>query len=188
VEWRSGLDFPTDFVTRAARAADLIVIGREWTPLDPYRSLDPGGLILRAGRPVVVAPRGITSLSARNIMVAWKDAREARRAVRDALPFLQQAQSILLVEVVETGMEQQALQCLKDVRHFLERHHIKPISERVRAAEVTVSDTLLKLVQEARIDLIVAGAYGHSRLGEWIFGGVTRDLLAASPVCCLFSH
>jgi nucleotide-binding universal stress UspA family protein len=53
---------------------------------------------------------------------------------------------------------------------------------------VTVTDTLLGLVQEMRIDLIVAGAYGHSRLGEWIFGGVTRDLLAASPVCCLFSH
>jgi hypothetical protein len=77
-------------------------------------------LILRAGRPVVVAPRGTGSLSGRNVMVAWKDAREARRAVRDALPFLQDAETILLLEVVEGGMEQQALQRLKDVRHFLE--------------------------------------------------------------------
>jgi nucleotide-binding universal stress UspA family protein len=53
---------------------------------------------------------------------------------------------------------------------------------------VTAADTLLASARDARIDLIVCGAYGHSRLGELIFGGVTRDLLKASPVCCLFSH
>jgi nucleotide-binding universal stress UspA family protein len=188
VEWRCGLDFPTDLVTREARAADLLVIGRDWTPLDPYSSLDPGGLILRAGRPVLVVPSEITALSGRNVMVAWKDTREARRAVRDALPFLREAHTVLLIEVVDAGNEQQAFQRLKDVRRFLAAHRITAISERVRAAGVTAADTLLAAVEEARIDLIVCGAYGHSRLGEWFFGGVTRDLLKAAPVCCLFSH
>jgi nucleotide-binding universal stress UspA family protein len=187
-EWRCSLDFPTDYVAREARAADLIVIGREWRPMDPYRSLDAGGLILKAGRPVLVAPKGITSLSARRILIAWKDVREARRAVQDALPFLQRADSILIVEIPEAGEEEQALRRVKDVSRFLANHRITTIGERVRAPEVRAIDTLLHVVQDERIDLIVAGAYGHSRLGEWIFGGVTRDLLTTSPVCCLLSH
>jgi nucleotide-binding universal stress UspA family protein len=80
------------------------------------------------------------------------------------------------------------LRRLKDVGGFLARHGITVVGERVRAPTVTVTDTLFHLVEEERIDLIVAGADGQKRLGEWIFGGVTRDLLATSPVCCLFSH
>jgi nucleotide-binding universal stress UspA family protein len=53
---------------------------------------------------------------------------------------------------------------------------------------VTASDSLLRFIEDENIGLIVTGAYGHSRLGEWAFGGVTRDLLAQSPICCLFSH
>jgi nucleotide-binding universal stress UspA family protein len=58
----------------------------------------------------------------------------------------------------------------------------------LRPHEVTVTDALLRAIEDENIDLIVAGAYGHSRLGEWIFGGVTRELLAGSPICCLLSH
>jgi nucleotide-binding universal stress UspA family protein len=187
-EWRCSLDFPADLVAREARAADLVVIGRHWVPMDPYRSLDPGGLILKAGRPVLVVPEGISSLAARRIMIAWKDTREARRAVRDAIPLLSGADNVLLLEIPEVGKEEQAARRLKDLAGFLAKHGVTVVSERVRAPEVTVTDSLLHLVEDERVDLIVAGAYGHSRLGEWIFGGVTRDLLAASPVCCLFSH
>jgi hypothetical protein len=56
----------------------------------------------------------------------------------------------------------------------------------LQAANVT--DELLRVVRTKQIDLLVAGAYGHSQLGEWVFGGVTRDLLHKSPVCCLYSH
>jgi nucleotide-binding universal stress UspA family protein len=188
VEWRASLDFPTEYIMREARAADLVIIGRQWAPMDPYRSLDPGSLVLKVGRPVLVVPEGITSLSAKKIMIAWKDVREARRAVLDAVPFLREAASVMLVEVVEAGVEQQAFHRLKDVARFLERHHITIVSERVLASQVTTTDSLLRWVEDNQSDLIVAGAYGHSRLGEWIFGGVTRDLLAASPVCCFLSH
>jgi nucleotide-binding universal stress UspA family protein len=58
----------------------------------------------------------------------------------------------------------------------------------VRPIEGTASGALLRLVEEQSVDLIVSGAYGHSRLGEWIFGGMTQDLLTQSPVCCLLSH
>ena len=62
------------------------------------------------------------------------------------------------------------------------------ITERVRPDEVGVTETLLRFIHDENIHLIVAGAYGHSRLGEWAFGGATRGLLAESPICCLFSH
>ncbi len=76
----------------------------------------------------------------------------------------------------------------KDVAAYLGRHGVKVVTERVRTAEVTVTNTLLRLIESENIDLLVAGAYGHSRVGEWVFGGITRDLLADLPVCCLFSH
>jgi nucleotide-binding universal stress UspA family protein len=186
-EWRCELDFPAALVAREARAADLIIIGNEPENPDPFRALDPGALLLKAGRPVLVVPRRVFSLSLRHVAIAWKDVREARRAVLDALPLLQQAESVMIVELVEGGRDQ-TLRGAKDVGKYLVRHGIKTVAERFRPAEVTASDSLIRFIENENIGLIVSGAYGHSRLGEWAFGGVTRDLLAESPICCLFSH
>ena len=100
-EWRSVLDLPTDAVAREARAADLVVIGNRRENADPFRALDPGGVLMQAGRPVLVVPDAVQALPARHIAVAWKNAREARRAVRDALPFLRRAENVMIVEIVE---------------------------------------------------------------------------------------
>ena len=72
VEWRSGLDFPSDYIAREARAADLLVIGRQFRSEDLFRSLDPGELILKAGRPVLLVPNEVTSFSGKRIAIAWK--------------------------------------------------------------------------------------------------------------------
>jgi nucleotide-binding universal stress UspA family protein len=77
---------------------------------------------------------------------------------------------------------------VKDLAKYLTRHRVEIITERVRPADVIPINSLLRLIASESIDLLVAGAYGHSRLGEWVFGGVTRNLLAESPICCLFSH
>lgn len=188
VEWRSSLEFPTEFVAREARAADLVIIGRDRKSYDPYRSTDSGALVLRTGRPVLVVPLGIQSLAAKRVVIAWKDTREARRAVQDALPFLRAAKEIIVMEVAKWGSEQESLHRLKDVGGYLSRHGITALAEWVRPIEGTEAGALLRLVEEQSVDLIVAGAYGHSRLGEWIFGGMTQDLLTKSPVCCLLSH
>jgi nucleotide-binding universal stress UspA family protein len=71
---------------------------------------------------------------------------------------------------------------------FLRRHGVSTTRERVGLIDATVTSSLFRFVQDDAIDLIVAGGYGHTRLGEWIFGGVTHDLLTGSPVCCLLSH
>jgi nucleotide-binding universal stress UspA family protein len=189
VEWRSSQEFPSDYIAREARAADLLIIGRRPTP-DPYIFPDPGELLLRVGRPVLTVPPDVSALNGRRVLVAWKDTREARRAVQDALPFLQRADEIVIAEVCEHSDGVAAsLSRLRDVSLYLAKHRIAAaVSERVRPVDGTAANSLLRLVQEESADLIVAGAYGHTRLREWVFGGMTQALLAESPVCCLFSH
>jgi nucleotide-binding universal stress UspA family protein len=187
-EWRSVANFPTEAIAREARAADLLIIGNARENRDPFRALDPPSLLLKAGRPVLVVPEATRSLKPRQIAIAWKDTREARRVIGDALPFLEQAESVMVVEFSEGGDASEVAQHIKDVAGYLRRHGIEVIAERVRKAEVGATEALLRLVRDESIDLIVAGAYGHSRVGEWAYGGVTRGLLRESPVCCLFSH
>jgi nucleotide-binding universal stress UspA family protein len=187
-EWRSLLDDPTEALAREARAADLVIVGSRRESDNPFLALDPGALLLKAGRPLLVVPEGVAGLTPRRVAIAWKDAREARRAVRDALPLLRQAESVVVVEVSQGDDSGQALRRVKDVAAYLERHRIEVVTERVRPDEVGAANSLLHFVRDENIDLIVAGGYGHSRLGEWVFGGATRGLIAESPVCCLLSH
>jgi nucleotide-binding universal stress UspA family protein len=104
------------------------------------------------------------------------------------LPFLLQAESVMIVEASERRGGEQAARNVRDVADYLRRHRIEAIAERVRPTDVTATNSLLRMIRDENIDLVVAGAYGHSRLGEWAFGGVTRDLLADSPICGVFSH
>lgn len=188
VEWRGGLEFPIELVLRSARAADLLVLGRVPTAGDRYNALDLGSALLRAGRPVLAVPPEVDRLSARRIVVAWKDTRECRRALVDALPFLFEADQVLLLEVCERGTEAEAERRLEDVTAYLVRHRVAVGAKAYLHAKGTIAATLLGFVEDEKADLLVAGGYGHSRLGEWIFGGVTRELLEKSPVCCLLSH
>lgn len=188
VDWRCSQEFPSEYIAREARAADLVIISRERNVYDPYVFPDPGALVLRAGRPILAVPPGIDSLAGRRVMVAWKDTREARRAIQDALPFLHRADEVIITEVCESSDVNDCQKRLRDVAQYLAGHRITAVAERVRPVEGTAENALLRIVQDEAADLIVAGAYGHSRLGEWIFGGMTQGLLAKSPVCCLFSH
>jgi nucleotide-binding universal stress UspA family protein len=188
VEWRSGLDFPADLILNECRAADLIVLGRDQAPGDFYFAVDPGRIVLQAGRPVLLVPDDVESLSARRAVIAWKDTREARRALRDALPLLRDAEEILLVEVCEQGSEDEARRRLDDVASYLGRHRLTVGAKAMLHAKGPAGTELLGFAENENADLIVAGGYGHARLREWVFGGVTQALLSASPVCCLLSH
>jgi hypothetical protein len=95
---------PGELLLREARAADLLVIGRRHSRDDA----DPGVILLRSGRPVLLVPDTIAALPLRRVVVGWKDTRDCRRAVRDALPFLQQAKEVLLVEIGEDESQAQA--------------------------------------------------------------------------------
>ena len=188
VEWRSAIDSPTEFVAREAGAADLLIVGRDRIAGDSSRSLDPGAVLLKAGRPVLVVPPDILSLMAERIVIGWKDTREARRAVRDSLPLLREAANVAIVEIAEPQDRDQSRLRIDDVAQYLTRHQVKSAKPAISNATGSVAAELLRIAGEQKADLIVAGGYGHNRLGEWLFGGVTEEFLQASPVCCLLSH
>ena len=188
IEWRGILDDATNLVASESRAADLIIIGQEQGPEIRYYALDPGITIVRAGRPVLVVPKGMDALEAGRIVVAWKDTREARRAVRDAIPFLKGAKEVMIVEVCEHGTEAQSQQHINDLTDYLRHHEVVVAEKAYLHTEQPVAYELLRFAKDEKADLVVAGGYGHSRLGEWVFGGVTRGLLRDSPICSLFSH
>ncbi|TGN89008.1 universal stress protein [Bradyrhizobium yuanmingense] len=188
VEWRWALDYPTDFLVEQARAADLVIVKRWPHTARHTHFLDPAGAMLRMGRPTLSVPERVTELSGDRIVVGWKDTREARLAVRDAMPFLTRASQVTIAEICTSSDQDAARRRLRDVAGYLRRHGVQCQHEiRVHTAEPD-GDYLVRLASEVGADLIVAGGYGHSRLGEWIFGGMTQTLLQQAPVCLLMSH
>ncbi len=188
IEWRSALDSPFELVAREARAADLVIVGPRRTAADLHDLIDPGAVLLRAGRPVLVVPDTVPPLGLHRAVVAWKDTRECRRALQDAIPLLQHAKEVLLLEVGDEDGKSEAKKALADVARYLASHNVAVAEQAWRRAKGPAATDILQSAVDEKADLIVAGGYGHSRLGEWIFGGVTHELLARSPVCCLLSH
>jgi len=188
LQWRSTLMRPTDYVAQEARAADLIVAGSHRERIDPLRQVDAGELVLRAGRPVLVVPPQAGELSLKTVLVAWKDTREARRAVGDALPLLHLADQVVVVEIVEREADRAAAKSrVDDVAAWLIRRGIAAASIATKEL-IGVPGQLDIMAQDEGADIIVAGAYGHTRFTEWVFGGVTRDLLRLGKRCVLLSH
>ena len=188
IDWRSELDFPTEFLVSQTRCADLVVLNPNRGFLGAYNSLDPAGVVLKSGRPVLVAPNEVQDFRADRVVVGWKDTREARRAIMDALPLLQEATRVTVAGICEEGDETATQRNIDDVVQYLARHRVKGGSKVVLNSDASSAAQLIRLAKDEGADLLVTGAYGHSRLGEWVFGGVTQELLATSPVCCLMSH
>ena len=187
-EWRQGVESPTARLIRETAGADLIVVTPSRGPDDLYRRPDVAEALLRAGRPFLVVPDGVKALKADRIVVGWKNTREARRAVADALPFLVRASAVTIVEICEREEAASALSEVEELRRYLEKHKVKSCYEFIARPEKETGRQLLSIAHQTNADLIVVGAYGHTRLGEWMFGGATRELLVASDVCCLMSH
>lgn len=189
-EWRPAVEVPVDHLLGQARAADLVVVGRHGPAdtLDQRFGVLPGRILMELGRPVLLVPPWVDRLFASRIVVAWKETREARRAVWDALPFLQTAEQVFIVVVGEEDQENQGREGAADVAAYLTRHGAASATVLRRELELSVARTLQRTAEREGADLIVAGAYGHSRLREWVFGGVTRDLLDDTAVCCLMSR
>lgn len=183
VEWRQALVSPTAYALHQARAADLIVAAqpRSNDPVDPL-AVDSGDLVMDAGRPVLFVPPQTEYLAAKRIVIGWKESREARRAVWDSLPFLKAAEDVYVVSI------EGAADSLDDVKAYLGSHGVRAHILNRSNPDGSVGDELIAVARIEGADLIVAGAYGHSRAREWAFGGATRDLLHHSPLCCLMAH
>jgi len=190
IEWRSAVTFGSlsGYLALQARCTDLVITGvasSGW--LDTSRYWDTTDLIMQAGRPVLIVPHAADKLRLERIVVGWKDTREAKRAVLDALPLLKWATHVAVVEIAPESDLASARARLADVVEWLKRHGVAatPIAARSNGADAA---ELNEIVQRQGADLIVAGAYGHNRVREWALGGVTRDLLLCADRCSLVSH
>jgi nucleotide-binding universal stress UspA family protein len=194
-EWRS-LKVPhvdlAAVVLDHGRAVDLIVAGQTDPDWDLSPLLDfPERLALESGRPVLVVPyAGRYPEIGRNVVIAWKAGRESARAAFDVLPFLLQAKTVQILEVKEGRGRDDAEALAPDtsIAAALARHGIKPTVRTSIATDISVGDEMLSRVADAGADLLVMGAYGHSRMRELVFGGATRDIARHMTVPTLFSH
>jgi nucleotide-binding universal stress UspA family protein len=182
-EWRKSFaQNPLEFVVSEARSADLIITG-----ISRDSSVNPADLVMEVGRPVLVVPPEGEELRFKTAIVAWKETRESRRAVVDALPLLSAYETVHIIEITAKDELEKAKEHVDDVADWLKSHGVSPVSSVLEAS----GDTSIQLAERAFIegaDLIVAGAYGHSRVREWVLGGVTRDLLTRIPCCSLLSR
>lgn len=186
--WRSSiLRSPvSEYIACEARSADLIMIGQD-TSRDEFAELDVPDLVLRSGRPILSVSSYETGPNLTQALIAWKDTREARHAVANALPFLQKAESVTVVEVTSKEEWAAAQHRVNDVAGWLKRHDIaaEPCAALSAGNDLECLDAIAR---EKSAGLIVAGAYGHSRFREWMLGGVTRDFLLHRGRSFLTAH
>ena len=191
IAWRSALDFPTRFVIQEARCADLVITGGLSPAFsDAFALASPKDLVMQTGRPLLIVPDGINWLDLRSVLVAWKDATEARRAIADSLPLLRQAKTIVVAEIPDSDNERSSAQArVDDVVAWLSRHGLiasARVPERRDGAGAV--HQLEDIASDLGASLIVAGAYGHSRFRELVLGGMTQHLITQSARCVLLSH
>lgn len=187
IEWRSVQEYPARALARTACLADLIVVGPRGKA-DAAHAADPAEVVMSAGRPVLLVPEGGGRLKAACVVVAWKNTRESRRAVADALPLLQRADEVIVHAVCRQDETEAATAETSAVEENLRRHGVKARALVTSVQPESVVEELMRVASLNGADLIVAGAYGHSRLREWAFGGVTDELLHRPGCFVLMSH
>lgn len=190
IEWRSTItrEPMADYILANTCSADIVITGIAASDFyeGPY-AVNSSEIIMQAGRPVLVIPEEARPVGFENILIGWKDSREARRAIIDALPILQQAKNVTVLEMTDKDNKEAADKRLADVVVWLKRHGVDAKS----ISFISVDDDatqFISIAKKQKVDLIIAGAYGHSRLREWVLGGVTDELLRRADFCALLSH
>jgi len=188
-EWRVSGDDAVDATILHARYADMVVLGQP-------RERDGSGVesdyaervILGAGRPVLMVPyAGKFEGIGKNVLVAWNTGREATRALTDSIPLLREAKQVHVVVFNPEGTAHGAVPGA-DIGLYLARHKVPVEVSYHRADDIDVGNQLLSRVADLGVDLIVMGAYGHSRMRELILGGATRTILESMTAPVLLSH
>ncbi|MBB5444961.1 MULTISPECIES: universal stress protein [unclassified Paraburkholderia] len=191
--WIAANGYANDVVPPYARLADLIVLGQT-DPTDPEAFVAEQfveHVVLSVGRPVLLVPSGGTfAAPGRHVLVAWDGSREATRAIHDALPFLAHAAKVTLL-TVHSSADRPPRDTVPgdDIALTVARHGVKiDVRELSVADDTPVGDALLSQAADLGCDMIVMGAYAHSRLHEVVLGGATRTMLESMTVPVLLSH
>jgi len=178
----------SDQFGRMARRFDLAVVGQAEPEKASPEELIAETTLFESGRPVLLVPYiQKDGFKLGKVLVCWDGSRSAARAAGDAAPFLARAEEIEIVIVAgERGKSDEIPGA--DIGQHLARHDLKVDVKRIVATDSDVANTILSYVADSAADLIVMGGYGHSRLREFILGGVTRGILEAMTVPTLMSH
>jgi nucleotide-binding universal stress UspA family protein len=177
-----------DLFGRLARRFDLSVVGQAEPKHGPAQDLVIEGALFGSGRPVIVVPyiqKGGLKLD--RVLICWDGSRPAARAIGDAMPFLARAAAIDVV-IVASGREKSDEIPGVDMAEHLARHALKIEVKRLVSGDLDVANTILSYAADSGADLIVMGGFGHSRLREFVLGGVTRGILGSMTVPALMSH
>jgi nucleotide-binding universal stress UspA family protein len=176
-----------DLFGKMARRFDLSIIRQAWPDKSTPSRLIIEAALFDAGRPVLVVPYIQNSeLRLDRVMVCWDGSRSAARAIGDAMPFLRRSAEVQVVVVSERGKTDD-IPGIGLATH-LARHGVTVELKQIVAPDVRVANVLLSHAAEWPADFMVLGAYGHSRLREFILGGVTRSVLESMTVPVLMSH
>jgi nucleotide-binding universal stress UspA family protein len=170
-----------------ARRFDLAVVGQAQREGGAGDELMIEGGLFESGRPIVVVPyiqqRGLTL---ERVLACWDGSRTAARAIGDAMPFLERAKAVDIVIVTEERKSEEMTGT--NMCAHLARHGVAASAKRVTKGDIAIEDALLSYAADSGADFMVMGGYGHSRLREFILGGVTRGILASMTVPVLMSH
>jgi nucleotide-binding universal stress UspA family protein len=191
-EWRVVDEGPQSDPALHARYVDLTILGQ----LDPDRgNADlvrprPEHVTLASGRPILVVPyAGRFETVGRRVLIGWNATREATRAVNDAMPLLAAAEVVTVLTIdAREGPDAHGELPGADISLHLARHGVKATIERTVSAGIPAGDVLLSRAADLGADLLVIGAYGHSRVRELLLGGATRSILRSMTLPVLMSH
>jgi len=192
-EWRQVRSQSTviaEVVIEHGRTCDLVVVPQSRS--DDGSGIETGfaeQVVMDCGRPVLVIPTyGEFEKIGTSVLVAWNSARESSRAVFDGMSFLQQADKVdvswLNPDKGEDGMDLPGA----EIATVLARHNIKVVVEAIPTGGLAIGEALLSHASDIGADMLVMGAYGHSRMREFVFGGATRTILESMTVPVLMSH
>ena len=179
-----------EVIARRARYADLTLIGPDLLDGETLKSKALEGTLFFSGKPVLIVPDGAhATLKPRTVLVAWDSRVEASRAVRESLDILAAAKDVRLVLVDPKGGESgHGAEPGADAATYLARHGVKVTVDRLASSGHSVAEVLRSHALDVSAELMVMGAYGHSRLRERIFGGVTRSMLDEPPLPILMAR
>lgn len=191
------LSQPTEFETAEGDPGEVIGLNARYFDLTVLSQTESGGfsaiaeqlaerVVLASGRPVLIMPyAGDFPTVGRNVVVAWNETRESARAVNDALPFIERADKVTVLQIdPPDGQGTAATELARRLAH----HDVRAEAQHTVSGGVAAGEILLSMVADLDADLLVMGAYGHSRVRELTLGGVTRSVIAHMTLPVMMSY
>jgi nucleotide-binding universal stress UspA family protein len=177
-----------DRFARMARRFDLAIVGQAQPEISSMEQIIGETTLFESGRPMIMVPYiQKAPFKTDNVMICWDGSRTAARAVADAIPVIRDSGRVEIVIVTnERGKEDEIEGA--DIGQHLARHGLKVDVHRISGGNIDVADALLSHAADSGADLMVMGGYGHSRLREFVLGGVTRSIFESMTVPVLMSH